>query len=149
RPPPAGNPGSLTEAVSLDPRASDLSPSDITSGLRTFSSSHGLAFPPPITSIGAGVGLATASIGPPGPASGIVVAGMLRDGFPSSYDRLLVRVGANQLAVALQGAELRAVQERQRLARDLHDSVSQALFGVGLDIATVHQRVAAKPCRRA
>jgi signal transduction histidine kinase len=71
--------------------------------------------------------------------SGIVVAGMRRDDFPSSYDRLLVRVGANQLAIALQGAELRAVQERQRLARDLHDSVSQALYAIVLDIATAQR----------
>jgi len=85
------------------------------------------------------VGLAPASIGPSGSAAGVVVAGMRRDDFPSSYDRLLVRVGANQLATALQGAELRAVHERQRLARELHDSVSQALYAIALDIATAQR----------
>ena len=134
--PAAGESGSLIEALSLDPRASELSPSDIVPALRAFPSSEGFAFPPAIGSAGASVGLAPASIGHPGPASGVVVAGMRRDDFPSSYDRLLVRVGANQLAIALQGAELRAVQERQRLARDLHDSVSQALYAIVLDIAT-------------
>jgi signal transduction histidine kinase len=72
---------------------------------------------------------------------------MRRADFPSSYDRLLVRVGANQLAIALQGAELRAVQERQRLARDLHDSVSQALYAISLDIATAQRIGSADPTR--
>jgi signal transduction histidine kinase len=145
--PAAGESGSLIEALSLDRRASDLSPSDIATELRSFPSSEGFAFPPLISSPGTAVGLAPASIGPPGPASGIVVAGMRRDDFPSSYDRLLVRVGANQLAIALQGAELRAVQERQRLARELHDSVSQALYAIGLDIATAQRIGGADPTR--
>ena len=51
------------------------------------------------------------------------------------------------LAIALQGAELRAVQERQRLARDLHDSVSQALYAIVLDIATAQRIGAADPTR--
>jgi signal transduction histidine kinase len=145
--PAAGESGSLIEALSLDRRASDLSPSDIATELRSFPSSEGFEFPPLISSPGTAVGLAPASIGPPGPASGIVVAGMRRDDFPSSYDRLLVRVGANQLAIALQGAELRAVQERQRLARELHDSVSQALYAIGLDIATAQRIGGADPTR--
>jgi signal transduction histidine kinase len=145
--PAAGESGSLIEAVSLDPRASDLSASDIAAELRSFRSSEGLVFPPPISSTGTAMGLASASIGLPGPASGVVVAGMRRDDFPSSNDRLLVRVGANQLAIALQGAELRAVQERQRLARDLHDSVSQALYAIVLDIATAQRIGGADPTR--
>jgi signal transduction histidine kinase len=115
--------------------------------LRSFRASNGFAWSPPISWAGAAVGLASASIGHPGPMSGIVVAGMRRDDFPSSYDRLLVRVGANQLAIALQGAELRAVQERQRLARDLHDSVSQALYAIVLDIATAQRIGGADPAR--
>jgi len=50
---------------------------------------------------------------------------------------------ANQLAVALENARLyeqaqtlAALQERQRLARELHDSVSQALYGIGLGTQT-------------
>jgi len=145
--PAAGESGSPIEALSFDPRASDLSTSDIGRALRSFSSSEGFAFPPPISSAGASVGLAQASIGLSGPTSGLVVAGMRSDDFPSSYDRLLVRVGANQLTTALQGAELRAVQERQRLARDLHDSVSQALYAILLDIATAQRIGGADPTR--
>lgn len=50
---------------------------------------------------------------------------------------------ANQLAVALENARLyeqaqalAALQERQKLARELHDSVSQALYGIGLGTRT-------------
>jgi PAS domain S-box-containing protein len=46
---------------------------------------------------------------------------------------------ANHAAVAIENArlykssqELAALQERQKLARELHDSVSQALYGIGL-----------------
>ena len=142
--PDAGESGSLIEALSVDPRASDLSPSEIAARVHSLPLSDGFGFPAPISSTDA-MGLAPASIGPPGPASGLVVAGMRRVDFPTSYDRLLVRVGANQLAIALQGAELRAVQERQRLARDLHDSVSQALYAIALDIATAQRIGGADP----
>jgi len=145
--PASGESASVIEALSLDPRASELSPPDIARALRSFPSAEGFASPPPISSRGGSVGLAPASIGHPGPASGVVVAGMRRGDFPSGYDRLLVRVGANQLAIALQGAELRAVQERQRLARDLHDSVSQALYAIVLDIATAQRIGSADPIR--
>lgn len=50
---------------------------------------------------------------------------------------------ANQLAVALENARLyeqaqtlAALQERQKLSRELHDSVSQALYGIGLGTRT-------------
>ena len=38
-----------------------------------------------------------------------------------------------------QAQELAALQERQRLARELHDSVSQALYGIGLGAQTAHE----------
>jgi len=50
---------------------------------------------------------------------------------------------ANQLAVAIENArlyesagQLAALEERQKLARELHDSVSQALYGIALGTRT-------------
>jgi signal transduction histidine kinase len=92
------------------------------------------------------VGLAVAAIGHAGGVLGTVAAGSSREDFGSDYDRLLIRIGANLLAVALQGAQLQAAQaalatleERQRMARELHDSVSQALYAIVLDISTAQQ----------
>ena len=57
----------------------------------------------------------------------------------SEQDLDLVRAFANQAAVAIRNAtlyeqsqELAALEERQRLARDLHDAVSQALFSASI-----------------
>ena len=50
---------------------------------------------------------------------------------------------ANQAAIAIENArlyaqaqELAAVEERQKLARELHDSVSQALYGIAIGLHT-------------
>src|SRR5262249_19820717 len=50
---------------------------------------------------------------------------------------------ANQAAIAIENArlysqaqELAAVAQRQKLARELHDSVSQALYGIALGLHT-------------
>lgn len=58
-------------------------------------------------------------------------------------DAQLVLAFANQVAVALDNARLyeraqnlAALEERQRLARELHDSVSQALYGIALGART-------------
>ena len=65
-------------------------------------------------------------------------------------DVLAARTLADQLAVAIENARLyvqasdmAASQERQRLARDLHDAVSQTLFSVSL-IAEVLPRIYAR-----
>ncbi len=65
---------------------------------------------------------------------------------PEAFDEgdlVVLQSLANQLAVALenarlyeQGRELAAVEERQKLARELHDSVSQALYGIALGART-------------
>jgi signal transduction histidine kinase len=57
----------------------------------------------------------------------------------SARDTALVRAFADQVAVAIENARLHAqaerlavVEERERLARELHDSVTQALYSVNL-----------------
>jgi signal transduction histidine kinase len=53
---------------------------------------------------------------------------------------------ANQAAITLENAQLydqarrlAVLEERQRLARELHDSVSQALYGIGLGARTARE----------
>ena len=61
---------------------------------------------------------------------------------------------ANQTAVAIENArlyeqaqELAAVEERQRLARELHDSVSQALYGISLGAHTARTQLDRDPSK--
>lgn len=44
-----------------------------------------------------------------------------------------------------QAQELAALQERQRLARELHDSISQALYGIGLGAQTAREALETDP----
>lgn len=64
-------------------------------------------------------------------------------GEPAADDLAFLRAVADQAAVAVENARLLAeaqsragLVERQRLARDLHDSVSQALYGIALGART-------------
>jgi signal transduction histidine kinase len=59
---------------------------------------------------------------------------------------------ANQAAVAIENAQLyeraqalAALEERQRLARELHDSVSQALYGISLGVHTARMQLDRDP----
>jgi signal transduction histidine kinase len=59
---------------------------------------------------------------------------------------------ANQAAIAIENArlyeqaqELAAVEERQKLARELHDSVSQALYGIALGLHSARIQVDRDP----
>ena len=59
---------------------------------------------------------------------------------------------ADQAALAIENARLyeqagqvAALEERQRLARELHDSVSQALYGIQLGALTAHELLEAEP----
>jgi PAS domain S-box-containing protein len=61
---------------------------------------------------------------------------------------------ANQVAVALENARLYeqsqrigVLEERQRIARELHDSVSQALYGIGLGAQTARELLDVDPAR--
>jgi signal transduction histidine kinase len=66
----------------------------------------------------------------------------------NQQDAQLVLAFANQAAVAIENARLyeraqtlAALEERQRLARELHDSVSQALYGIALGARTARTLV--------
>lgn len=68
----------------------------------------------------------------------------------------LVRALANQAAVALEHArlygqaqELAALQERQQLARELHDSVAQALYSIALGARTARTLLDRDPSKLA
>lgn len=73
-------------------------------------------------------------------------------GHVSDERRALVMAFANQLAVALENARLyqqateqAAFEERQHLARELHDSVSQALYAILLGTHTAVRQVGDAP----
>jgi PAS domain S-box-containing protein len=68
---------------------------------------------------------------------------------PSDDDMAFLRAVADQCTVAVDNARLLSeaqsragLEERQRLARDLHDSVSQALYGIALGARTAKKVLA-------
>ncbi|MBE2201250.1 MAG: GAF domain-containing sensor histidine kinase [Anaerolinea sp.] len=78
-----------------------------------------------------------------------------RDAFGAD-DIVILQALANQLAVALenirlyeQARQLAALEERQKLARDLHDSVSQALYGIALGTRTARALLEREPAQAA
>jgi PAS domain S-box-containing protein len=75
---------------------------------------------------------------------------------PGEDEKVFLRAVADQTAVALENARLfseargkAALEERQRLARELHDSVSQALYGIALGAKTARKLVDHNPERAA
>jgi signal transduction histidine kinase len=67
---------------------------------------------------------------------------------PGEDERTFLRAIADQAAIAVENAgllvearEKAALEERQRLARELHDSVSQALYGIALGTQTAQERL--------
>lgn len=71
---------------------------------------------------------------------------------PDELEMRFLQTIADQAAVAVENARLfaevqgkAALEERQRLARDLHDSVSQALYGIGLGAHTALKRLKNDP----
>jgi signal transduction histidine kinase len=72
----------------------------------------------------------------------LVLASKQEQAFTQRHATLALAI-ANQAAIAIENArlyaqaqELAAVEERQKLARELHDSVSQALYGIALGAHT-------------
>jgi signal transduction histidine kinase len=72
----------------------------------------------------------------------LVLASSQEQAFTERHATLALAI-ANQAAIAIENArlyaqaqELAAVEERQKLARELHDSVSQALYGIALGVHT-------------
>ena len=92
------------------------------------------------------VALAVTSIGHSGASLGLVATGARRNDFPAEYDRLLLRVGANQVAIALQSAQLRATQDeiaegsgREEALRRSEERF-RALIERSSDVLTLQQR---------
>lgn len=76
--------------------------------------------------------------------------------FYTEHHASLVTAVATQVAVAIENArlyeqaqQLAAVEERQRLARELHDSVSQALYGIALGARTARTLLDRDPAKAA
>ncbi len=69
-------------------------------------------------------------------------------------DLIVLQLLANQIATAIenarlyeQGQQLAALQERQKLARELHDSVSQVLYGIALGARTARVQLDRDPAQ--
>ena len=76
---------------------------------------------------------------------GLLMFGHRQAGYYTARHADLALAFGAQAAVAIENARLyeqarslAALQERQRLARELHDSVSQALYGIALGARTAH-----------
>ncbi len=72
----------------------------------------------------------------------LVLASKEKNAFTSHHATLALAI-ANQAAIAIENArlyeqaqELAALEERQKLARELHDSISQALYSIALGLHT-------------
>jgi signal transduction histidine kinase len=95
-------------------------------------------------------------IGIPIVSGGRIIGGFLaayteQHEFSGNEQRVFVAL-AERGSVAIQNAELYAraqqvasLEERQRLARELHDSVSQALYGIALGASTAQEALISDP----
>jgi signal transduction histidine kinase len=85
---------------------------------------------------------------------GVLAVDHREQGAYSQHHADLALAFASQAAVAIENAQLfeatqekAALEERQRLARELHDSVSQALFGIGLGARTARTVIEDDPAK--
>jgi signal transduction histidine kinase len=83
---------------------------------------------------------------------GLLSVSSTREGFYTSHHAELAHAIAQQAAIAIENArlyaqaqELAALEERQRLARELHDSVTQALFGINVAAHTARAQLQRDP----
>jgi PAS domain S-box-containing protein len=83
---------------------------------------------------------------------GVIHFSYLQGEQPGEDERVFLRAVADQAAVAVENARLfseargkAALEERQRLARELHDSVSQALYGIALGAKTARTLLDQEP----
>jgi PAS domain S-box-containing protein len=91
-----------------------------------------------------------------GRLNGLLTLASTKAGFFTTHHAALALAIAQQAAVAIENArlyekaqELAALEERQRLARELHDSVTQALYGIGLAAETTRLQLDRDPDRAA
>ncbi len=91
-----------------------------------------------------------------GRAQGAMFFCYLPESEPDEDEKVFVGAVAYQAAIAVENARLLAeasgkatLEERQRLARELHDSVSQALYGIALGAKTASDDLAGADPRRA
>ena len=91
-----------------------------------------------------------------GLALGAIFFCFLPEGEPGEDEKVFLRAVADQAAVAVENARLfseargkAALEERQKLARELHDSVSQALYGIALGVETARELLPDDPDRAA
>jgi signal transduction histidine kinase len=91
-----------------------------------------------------------------GLALGAIFFCFLPQGEPGEDEKIFLRAVADQAAVAVENARLfseargkAALEERQKLARELHDSVSQALYGIALGVETARELLPEDPERAA
>jgi signal transduction histidine kinase len=85
---------------------------------------------------------------------GVIHFSYLQGEQPGEDERVFLGAVADQAAVAVENARLfseargkAALEERQRLARELHDSVSQALYGIALGAQTARTLLDQEPDR--
>jgi signal transduction histidine kinase len=85
---------------------------------------------------------------------GMITLSSHTEAFYTEEHAQIVTAIAHQAAIAIENArlyeqaqQLAAIEERQRLARELHDSVSQALYGIALGSRTARTLLDRDPAR--